>query len=126
GDVGAGEARRFDGVEQLRQGAPGQPVRVHQMVEAIDPGRCESVGEQRRRERAHDVRADQTDQDPALAHDTPAAAAAGRKDTSPSGDTVTPLTPPGGPIYSGFCYRPTESFGNAPPAWAIEFGPSAA
>jgi hypothetical protein len=26
----------------------------------------------------------------------------------------------------GFCYRPTEYFVNAPPAWAIEFGPSAA
>src|SRR4029077_839702 len=25
-----------------------------------------------------------------------------------------------------FCYRPTEYFVNAPPAWAIEFGPSAA
>jgi hypothetical protein len=40
------------------------------MVEAIDPGRVESVGEQGRRQRAHDVGADQTHQYPAFTHDT--------------------------------------------------------
>ena len=32
----------------------------------------------------------------------------------------------GGASTRGFRYRPTEYFVNAPPAWAIEFGPSAA
>jgi hypothetical protein len=45
GNIGAGKARGFDRGEELRQGAPRQPVHVHQMVEAIDPGRFESVGE---------------------------------------------------------------------------------
>ena len=83
------------------------------MVEAVDPGRCESIGEQRRRQLAHDVRADQTQQDPALAHATPASAAPqmafganhvrwlqGRK---PQRDTVVPLNSAGWRIYTGFC-----------------------
>jgi hypothetical protein len=50
----------------------------------------------------------------------------GCKDTSPSGGIVPPLNSPGGRIHTGICYRPTEYFVNAPPAWASEFGPSAA
>src|SRR5262245_252428 len=37
----------------------------------------------------------------------------------------TPVLPVVAPSRSEFCYRPTEYFVNAPPAWAIEFGPSA-
>src|SRR5262249_43827986 len=38
-------------------------------IVAVDPGSGEGVGEQRRRHRALDIRADQPDQHPALAHD---------------------------------------------------------
>jgi hypothetical protein len=44
----------------------------------------------------------------------------------PQRGTVTPLGPLGGASTRGFRYRPTEYFVNAPPAWASEFGPSAA
>jgi hypothetical protein len=49
-DVGAGEARSFDGFEQLRQPPSGQAIGVQEMVIAVDPGGGEALGEQRRRQ----------------------------------------------------------------------------
>jgi hypothetical protein len=48
GDIGAGESRRFDGVDELRQREPGQMIDVEQMIIAVDPSGGESIGEQRR------------------------------------------------------------------------------
>jgi hypothetical protein len=50
GDVGAGETCGLDGIEQLRQLPTRKEVGVHQMIEAVDAGGCESVGEQSRRQ----------------------------------------------------------------------------
>ena len=62
------EALHRWGVEGLRQTPAGQAVDIHQMVEAVDAGRGEGVGKQRRRQRSRDVCADQSDQHAARAH----------------------------------------------------------
>ncbi len=70
GDVRAGKPRRLDRIEKLRQSTLLLAIDVHQMIEAIDAGRGERFGEECRRQRTHDVRADKPEQHPALAHAT--------------------------------------------------------
>ncbi len=60
-DVGAGEVRGFDGLQQLRQPPPGQAIDIEQMVIAIDPRRSERLGEQCRRYRPLDIRTEEPD-----------------------------------------------------------------
>ena len=60
GDVGARETGSFDRIEKLREPPPGQVIDVQQVVEAIDPRGRECVGKQHRRQRTHDIRANQS------------------------------------------------------------------
>ena len=46
-DVGAGKAGGLDRGEQLRQSAFARPIKVDQMIEAVDAGGGEGVGKQR-------------------------------------------------------------------------------
>ena len=62
--VGAGKARGLDRIEQLRQATSLEHVDIHQMIIAVDAGGGESIDVQRRRQRLHDICADQADQTP--------------------------------------------------------------
>src|SRR5262245_28422597 len=60
----------LDRLEQPRQSTLPQAVHVQQMIEAVDSGSRKGIRKQRRRQRPHDVRANQSEQHSALAHGT--------------------------------------------------------
>src|SRR5262249_6223799 len=68
GDIEPRKACRFCRVEQAGKPWIRQQIRVHQVVEAIDVGRCKRIGKKRRGQRPHDVRAEQPDEYSAPAH----------------------------------------------------------
>ena len=57
-DVGPREPGSLDRINKLRQPPLAQAIDVDQMIVAIDAGGSERFGEQSRRQRTHDVRAD--------------------------------------------------------------------
>ena len=67
-DISAGKPGSFDRIEKLRQPSLPQTIDVHQMIETIDSRGRESIGKERRRQRAHDVGPYETDQHPSFTH----------------------------------------------------------
>src|SRR5262245_50715493 len=74
-DVWARKTGDPDRLEEPRQSSLPQAVDIQQMIETVDSGGRECVGKQRRRQRPHDVRANQSEQHPGPAHDTRSACA---------------------------------------------------